>query len=389
MAVKVIPVLPRGHSCPGRRNCMRIMVLNTRDIANPSSGGAEVYMHEICMRLVNEGNEVTVIAAGFPGCEKRECIDGVGIIRLGRFPSVYPLARAYYEKHLKGAVDIIVDAYTLRPFLSNRYAVEPVVFLVFELAREKYFRLLPPGISHLGYHWLEPAWIKGYRNGRTVTISESTKEELLRFGFTDINIVPVGLVTIPAGISAEKEECPTFLYVGMLKKLNLVDDVMEAFQLITNEIPGARLWIAGRGPAGARVERIAKKRKNISFFGFVDERKKYELMSRAHLLLMPAVREGWGMVVTEANACGTPAVGYNVPGLRDSIKDGLSGILTDCNPSALAAAAVKVIMDKGLGSQLSRNARDWSRGFSWDRSAAIFLDILERERTRPVVSRPT
>ncbi len=361
---------------------MRLLILNTRDAANPSSGGAEVYIHEICKYLVNRGNEVTMIAAGFADGKKFENIDGVEIIRPGRFPYVYTLARDLYERTMKGKAELIIDAYTLRPFLSHRYAKEPVVFLAFELAREKYFHVLPPLFSHAGYYWLEPSWLKGYRDKKTITISNSTKNDLLRLGFSDVDVVPVGLKAIRTDSCADKESMPTLIYVGMLKKLNLIDDVLRAFQYIIREIPDARLWIAGRGPEGKKLEKIVEENNNITFFGFVDETKKYELMGKAHVLMMPAVREGWGMVVTESNACGTPAVGYDVPGLRDSIRHEVTGFLTERNPRAMASAAIRIIKDRALGSKLSVNARDWSKNFSWDRSAAMFLEILERERSK-------
>lgn len=361
---------------------MRILVLNTRDAANPSSGGAEVYIHELCRRWVDRGNCVTLVAAGFRGAKATECIDGIEIIRLGRFPYVYAIMRNYYNKHLRGKFDIVIDAYTLRPFQIVHYSKEPVIFLVFELAREKYFHVLPPLLSHAGYYWLEPSWLKGYRDKKTITISNSTKNDLIEFGFSDVDVVPVGLKAIRQNSGAGKEITPTFLYVGMLKKLNLIDDVLCAFQYIIREIPDARLLIAGRGPDQKRLEKIAEGNNNITFFGFVDETKKYELMSRAHVLLMPAIREGWGMVVTESNACGTPVVGYDVPGLRDSIRHEVTGFLTERNPRAMASSAIRVIKDRGLGNKLSMNARGWSTNFSWDRSAVMFFDILEQERKK-------
>ncbi len=115
----------------------------------------------------------------------------------------------------------------------------------------------------------------------------------------------------------------------------------------------------------------------VTFFGHVDGEKKYELLSRAHAILVPGVREGWGLVVTEANAMGTPAVGYDVHGLRDSIRDGETGLLCDCNPEAMADMAVRLLQDKALRMKLSGNALEWAGEFDWGRSAVETLKILE------------
>jgi glycosyltransferase involved in cell wall biosynthesis len=89
------------------------------------------------------------------------------------------------------------------------------------------------------------------------------------------------------------------------------------------------------------------------------------------------VREGWGLVVTEANAMGTPAIGYNVPGLRDSIRDGKTGLLCDPNPEAMAEKAIELLRDNDLWERLSKDALSWAGEFNWDRSAEEFLKMLD------------
>lgn len=132
-----------------------------------------------------------------------------------------------------------------------------------------------------------------------------------------------------------------------------------------------------RGWAYSRaVEDLA--RQDVQFFGKVSDAQKLELMSRAHVLLVPYVREGWGLVVTEANACGTPAIGYNVPGLKDSIRHGETGLLTTENtPEALAQLTVELLQDDKLRHRLAQAALEWSREFTWDKTAEQFMRILD------------
>lgn len=358
---------------------MDILIFNNKDIMNPNSGGSEVFTHEVAKRWVEWGNKVTMIVSNYPGGKQKETIDGVEIIRLGNMISVYLLSRLYYKKHLQGKYDVIIDEYTYKPFMTPKFVKEQVIFLVHELAREKWFYEAPFPISYLGY-FLEPRWIKTYRDTPTVTVSESTKRDLLSYDIKQVYIVPEGLNFTPFSSVPEKENEPTILFVGLLKKANLVDHAIEAFKIVTQEIPNARLWIVGRGYMLDKLKKMARGL-NVTFFGYVSEKKKIELMSRAHILVVPAIREGWGLVVTEANACGTPAIGYNVPGLRDSIKHKETGILVDPSPKELANAVIELLQDKERLLMYSKNALEWSRNFSWDKTAKEFMKVLEEATT--------
>ena len=355
---------------------MRILIFNLRDAKNPSAGGAEVFTHEIAKNWVKSGNEVTLLTAGFKGAKKREEIDGVSIIRLGNMFSVYLSAKTFYKKHLKGKYDVVIDEYTCRPFLTPKFVAEPIIFLAHELAREKYFYEVPPLLSHICYYFLEPRWINNYVDIPTVTVSNSTKQDLLGMGIKNVNIVPEGINFKPLDKVPEKEKEPTLLFVGLLKKVNLADHAIEAFKIISKEVPSARLWVVGRGTELKRLKKLAESL-NITFFGYVSEEKKLELMSKAHVILVPAVKEGWGLTVTEANACGTPAIGYHVHGLRDSIRDEITGLLTDSHPEALAETTITLFNDEELKQRLTENALKWSKSFSWDKTADEFMEIIE------------
>ena len=127
-----------------------------------------------------------------------------------------------------------------------------------------------------------------------------------------------------------KRTCPHFS-CGLLKKANLADECIRAFETIESEIPEAQLWIVGRGAQRDKLEAMANGL-NVKFFGYVDEARKLDLMQRAHAVLVPGIREGWGMVITEANACGTPAIAYDIVGYWDAVRDGETGLLTEATP---------------------------------------------------------
>jgi glycosyltransferase involved in cell wall biosynthesis len=121
---------------------------------------------------------------------------------------------------------------------------------------------------------------------------------------------------------------------------------------------------------------------DVVFYGRVKNELKYELLSRSHLVLVPSIREGWSLAVTESNAMGTPVVGYDVPGLRDSVIDGETGILVkEKSPQHLAKAAINLLKNKSLLSKYSSNALNFSRQFSWDKTACAFDEIIRDMHT--------
>jgi len=136
------------------------------------------------------------------------------------------------------------------------------------------------------------------------------------------------------------------------------------------------------GDGYMRDRLMAVARPGVKFFGYVDSSMRDEPVRKAWLIAVPGVREGWGQVVTDANALGTPAVGYDVSGLRDSIRNGFNGLLVESSPEALADGMMRILSDDGLRDDLSRNAIEWSRRFSWDKTAEEFEKVLRAELTK-------
>jgi len=363
---------------------MRILWYNWRDIKNPEAGGAEVFTHEVCKRIVKQDgvDSVTLFSASFPGGFAEEKIDGVKIVRRGNKYSVYSEAKKFYNQN-KDYFDIIVDEINTKPFHTPSFVHDkPVVALIHQLAREFWFYETRFPINIIGYLFLEKYWLKKYRNVPTITVSKSTAEDLTRLGFEHVTIVPEGLgFELLEGLP-EKEAKPTILFVGRLKKAKKPDDVLRAFKIIKDEIPEAKLWIVGDGYMMKTLKKMAQRMfpeasDSITLFGMQYDKRKLELMSKAHVLLVPGVREGWGLVVTEANAMGTPAVAYDVPGLRDSVIDGVTGTLvTRGDYVGMAIEAVEILKDHIKRKSLSDNALQNAKHFDWDKTSARVMDIL-------------
>ncbi len=354
---------------------MRILWFNWRDIKNPDAGGAEVLIHEVILRLANKGHENTLFASKFPNCLNYEKVDSTETIRDGGKYTVYGKARKFYHANSE-KYDVVIDSINTKPFLTPKFVkTKPIIALFYQLAREFWFYETRFPINIIGYYFLERKWLSYYRNTPTITISDSSKHDLSEIGFKKIFMIPMGINVTPLTQVPEKEEVPTVIFVGRLKKAKRPDHALQAFSIIKKSIPEARMWVVGDGYMRNKLEMMNIK--DVVFYGRVTNELKYSLMSKAHLSLVPGVREGWGLVVTESNAMGTPVVAYNVPGLRDSV-DNKTGILVNENtPLSLANSAIFLLENKDLLNQYSANALAFSKNFSWANTGNEFDRIIK------------
>jgi glycosyltransferase involved in cell wall biosynthesis len=352
---------------------MRVCVFNWKDTAHPEAGGAEVYTREVLTRWVRDGHEVTWFAGGFPGGAGEEwTADGVRIVRRGGRLSVYREARRWYAASGVGAFDLVIDEVNTKPFGCARWVRDtPVVALIHQVAKEIWNARFPPPASWAGRYWLEPRWLAGYRDVPVFTVSESSRESLRHYGLRHVEVLPEGIERRPRP-DVPKEPELTLIALGRLAPVKQVDHAIAAFRAVCDRVPGARLWIVGDGPLRARLERDAPA--GVVFFGRVPSQRRDELLAMAHVHVATALREGWALTVDEAAAMGTVTVGYDQPGLRDSVP-AARGVLVEPRPDALAEA---VLAD--LPRWTANPSPDgWSGGAAdWDAVSAAALAACER-----------
>lgn len=358
---------------------LRILILNWRCPRNPRAGGAEKLTHEVAKRLVANGHVVEWFSASFPGAAPEEELDGIHIVRAGRQWTVHWRAFVRYRRALRDHFDLVIDEVNTMPFFTPLWARIPTVMLIFQLAREVWWYESPFPISAVGYA-IEPLYLRAYRRTRVLTISTSTQQDLRGLGFKGpITVVPIGIDS-PSGPPSAKADSPTFLYVGRLAPSKRIGHMLEALARFRKEVGNGSLWLVGSGSENYRKS-LAKQAldlgvvDDVHFCGQVSTEEKHRLMAQSHALLMTSVREGWGLVVTEANACGTPAIVYDVPGLRDSVRSEVTGLIVPPNPSSLVNAMVRITTAAGLYLRLVDEGRRWSQTFSFDAAA----QILEHE----------
>lgn len=356
---------------------LRVLWLNWRDIEHPEAGGAEVFTHEVMRRLVKRGYHMTLFTERFPNSLETKYLDGVRIVRQGSRYTVYSKARKHYKEYMSN-YDIIVDEINGRPFLTPKFVKsKPILALSHHISLESWTYEVPFPLNYIGYYFFQTRGLSCYKTIPTVTVSKSSKRNLeKKFGFKKVFVVPEGLSITPLDDMHQKECAPTIIFLGRLKRNKLPHHAIQAFNIIKKYIANVKMWVLGDGYMLKDLEKMSGK--DVTFFGHVKEDVKYKLLSRAHLALVPGVHEGWGLAVTESNAMGTPAIAYDVPGLRDSVRDGETGILVKGNsPSSLAQASISLLKDKKLLSKYSTNALAFSKQFSWDNTANEFDKIIK------------
>ncbi|MDP3685262.1 MAG: glycosyltransferase family 4 protein [bacterium] len=370
---------------------MRILIYNWKDIKNPEAGGAEVVVFHLARRLVRDGHRVTVFSRTYRGCTPEEIIDGIRVIRRGSRLSIY-LHAFFYYRSLGEKPDLVLDMVNTLCWFTPFYVPRAKRLLyVNQLAKEVLFYELPAPLSWVAYG-LERLQFLPYRNTDTICFSESTKADLATVGIPGgrTRIFPLGIDHARYASGEKKSEFPLFVFVARLVKMKRADLCIRAMARVRSRHPDARLVLVGRGPDEGRLQRLIADldlQQHVSLLhrdsnllsDTANQEQKVRLMQRAWALLLPSVKEGWGMVVTEAAACGTPAIVSDVTGLRDAVVPDRTGLLIPPNPSAaeLAAAMLRIIEDTSLRQRLSEGALDWSKNFDWEKSTQSFKTILE------------
>lgn len=369
---------------------MKILWLNWKDAGHPGAGGAEVVLHELCARLIADGHEVTLLTAAYSGAPRHEQIDGVQIIRVGANRYLHPfVALGYYLRRMRGQFDIVIEVVNTAPYFVTLFKDRSKRLLFYhQLAREIWFHEAPFPINRLGYHVIEPAanFLLGRTRTPTLTVSDSTKRDLQRFGFDDnsISVVTQGSQLKPvANLAAfEKYARPTMLSLGAMRAMKCTLDQIKAFELAKQAIPDLQLKVAGDtgGAYGDKVlDAIAASpyKDDIECLGRVSTEKKLELMQKSHVIAVTSLKEGWGLIVTEASSQGTPAVVYDTDGLRDSVIDGQTGVITARTPAALAGGITKLLKNPTLYNTIRQQAWQKSKRHNFDQTYKDFSKHLE------------
>lgn len=366
---------------------MNILVINWRDIKNPRAGGAEVYFQEIFKRIANQGHKVTLFCTGFDNAPKEEVIDGIRIIRKGKELTFnWTVYRNLTNLLEREQYDLIIDDLNKIPFYSPWIVKrkKPVLVILMHLFRNAIFKEVVFPLA--SYVYLGESLIPlCYKNNNFAVLSESSKKDVLRFGIKEelITVIPPGTDTekyLPKKDQDAKEKI--ILHVGRLKKYKSTHHLLYAAKVLKERRKDFRVIIVGDGDDLPRLKKIAKKLeldKIVKFTGFVPEEKKIEYYQNGTLLVENSVKEGWGLIVMEANACGIPVIASRVPGIVDAVKEYKSGFLYEYgNINELVTKIETLLKDTSLCEAMGRAGRIWAKEFTWDNASKKMLEVIER-----------
>ncbi|MDQ3239094.1 MAG: glycosyltransferase [bacterium] len=360
---------------------MKILIINWRDITHSWAGGAERHLHELAKNWAKSGHQVTMLVGGYSGALKNETIDSVEVVRVGNTYSIFFLAPLYYLFYLRNRkFNYIVDTSHGIPFFANIFSRLPVVLIIHHNHEKLWKTEFSQYISNLGIFIENKCLTRLYRHNLIATLSETTKSELLSLGFKNVQAIPPGIehdCFKPS--STQKSLQPTILYLGRLRKYKRVDILINNFHKIKQKVPNLTLIIAGTGQDKDRLENLVRTLNldsDIKFKGYISEEEKVKLLQESWVLAFPSLIEGWGLVALEAAACGTPTVGFNVPGVIDAVSHNHSGILVE-DQDQYCDQLINILNDFDLRQRLSQGAIDWAQHFKWDLSSNQFLKHME------------
>jgi glycosyltransferase involved in cell wall biosynthesis len=355
---------------------VNILAVNWLDIDNPQAGGAEVHLFELFERLAERGHRVRLLTSGWSGCQERATVRGIDVHRVGQRFSFAAQARRAFRGLLRAdSPDIAIEDINKLPLYLTMLCNTPFCAIVPHLFGTAAFQ--EASLPAATIVWLAERpipWV--YRRAGFHAISESTRDDLVARGVRHdrIRVIHPGVDPI-AGASGPvpPTDPPFFLYVGRLKRYKGLEVALRAVAIARREVPQLTLRIAGSGDDLARLKsrtQELKMEEAVRFVGYVSEEEKIALFRGAVANVFPSPKEGWGMTIVEAAACGTPSLASDSPGLRDSVRHGESGFLVPHgNAAVLAERMIALVRDSDLRARLGQGAAAFASSLTWDDAA--------------------
>lgn len=373
------------------QNQSSVLILNWRCPKNPQAGGAEKVTLKHASYWVKKRFNALWLAGKFKGAKSEEIIDGVKIIRFGNPLIIYFLAPLIYWFKFKGNFNFVVDEIHGLPFLTPLWAFKSKkIAFIHEVAQEIWDEMFPFPLNLLGRLY-EKIYFLFYKNTPFITVSNSTKTDLIKHGIQkkNIHLIPNGLDLKPVEKIPQKEKKLTLLFVGRLVKMKGVEESIKIFYQVKKKLNNSQLKIVGYGKKEyiIAIQRLCRKLNilnNVLFYGPIEEQKKISLLRSSHFLIHTSVREGFGLTVIEANSQGTPVIAYNSPGLKDIVEDGINGykikaLKKDKKRREQGAKKIlAVFKNKEKYKKLVSSSIEYSKKFKWSKATAQSFQLLNK-----------
>ncbi len=370
------------------RGVRRVHTIAWRDLDDPDAGGSEVHADEFMRRWAAAGLDVmhrTSAAIGQPAESVR---NGYRVIRRGSRYSVFPRVMASEVLHRMGPYDALVEIWNGVPWFSPVWCRRPRITFLHHVHGPMWDQMLPGPLATFGRVLEARLAPPFYRRTQMVTPSDATREELLELGFH-----PERVLAVPNGVSAQfapapdptaaRSPQPLVVAVGRLAPVKRFDELIRAAVVARARVPALQVDIVGSGPMRSELETLVASLGAtgwIRFLGQVPHDDLVALYRRAWVVASASLAEGWGLTLTEAAACATPAVATDIRGHRSSVVDGVTGVLAPLD--RLGDALADVLLDDRRRQHLADAALARARTLTWDASATGILGALHAQVMR-------
>jgi glycosyltransferase involved in cell wall biosynthesis len=377
--VEALPPGERLAALATRSGLRRVHILAWRDLDDDEAGGSEVHAATVAKLWAEAGIEVTTRTSGARGLAPVIERDGYRVIRRAGRHIVFPRAVVAEMMGLHGHRDGLVEIWNGMPFLSPVWARGPRVVWLHHVHDVMWDMVLPRPLAAAGKLLERRLAPPLYRRTPIITLADSSKRELVdEIGFKQdlVHVVPPGVDPrfSPGG---QRSGHPLVVAVGRLVPVKRFDALIDALVGLKADHPALEAVIIGEGYERPALEaQIARADAGrwLQLPGHQPDATVVDLYRRAWVLAGPSVREGWGMTITEAAACGTPAVANRIPGYVDAVVDGETGLLVE--PGGLAPAIDRLLRDAALRARLAEGALRHARAFTWEATAFGTLQVL-------------
>ncbi|HWC57926.1 MAG TPA: glycosyltransferase family 4 protein [Candidatus Paceibacterota bacterium] len=322
-----------------------------------NKGGKEKRLHDITTRLVRDGYDVTIYCMQWWEGPKTVVHEGV------KFCAISPLYPLYNgdRRSIREAILFALHCFKLLTKSFDVIDVDHIPHL--SILTIKIVCLLRRKKMIATWHevWGKEYW-KEYLGGWKATIAYLVEWLSVQLPTTIIAVSDhtaksleklLGsrkkIVTIPNGLqlsvlrkSPHAALQSDIIFAGRLLFHKNVDVLLRAIKILKEKIPTISAVIVGDGPEKVSLEQLAKDlaiEQNVIFLGFVErDIDLYGLMKSSKVFVLPSVREGFGIVTIEANACGLPVVTTNHKdnATKDLIEEGVNGYVVRLNEKAFA-----------------------------------------------------
>jgi glycosyltransferase involved in cell wall biosynthesis len=363
----------------------RIHVLAWRDLADVEAGGSELHAATVAHLWAEAGLEVTMRTSYAQGSPPESVRNGYHVVRRAGRYMVFPRGVLAEMAGRHGERDALVEIWNGVPWLTPLWARGPKVTWLHQYHGDMWRMVLPPNLARMGEVLERRIAPPLYRGQRIITLSESAREELidrLHLHRDHISVVPPGINPrfSPGG---DRSPAPLVVAVGRLMPVKRFDLLITAMAGVRSRVPGAQLVIVGEGAERERLEDLVERldaTEWVSLPGHVSDAELVDLYRHAWLVASASAAEGWGMTITEAAACGTPAVVTDIGGHRDAVVPDVTGVLAA--PDRLGAEIDAVLRDPARRQRLGSAALARAATFTWEATAAGTLAVLAAEARR-------